>query len=85
MVKLTAIVRRGREVRELLFLVKLPQDQGFEFGQDGGGVVALDVEGDFAAGAGGQHHQAHDALAVDLFAVLFHKDVAGVAIGDFGF
>ena len=41
----------------------------------------LDVQGQFAAGAGGEHHQAHDALAVDFFAVLFHEDVAGKPVG----
>ena len=45
------------------------------------GVRAFDVQGEFAAGAGGEHHQAHDAFAVDLFAVFFHKDVARKPVG----
>ena len=39
------------------------------------------MEGDFAAGTGGEHHQAHDTLAVDFFAVLFDKNVASVSGG----
>ncbi len=64
-------------------LVELAVDEGFEFGERLVGVVALGVDGDSAAGVGGQHHQAHDALAVDLFAVLFHEDVAAKAVGGF--
>ena len=32
--------------------------------------------------AGGQHHQSHDALAVDLLTVLFHPDFRLVAVGN---
>jgi hypothetical protein len=45
--------------------------------------MALGIDGDFAAGPGGQHHQAHNAFAVHLLAVLFHEDVATKAIGGF--
>src|ERR1035437_1677084 len=65
------------------FLIKLALDEGFEFGDGGVGVHTFDVQGDFAAGAGGEHHQAHDALAVDFFAVLFHEYVAAEARGNF--
>src|SRR6476660_2077595 len=38
------------------------------------GVVALALHGDVAALGGHQHQHAHDALAVDLLAVLLHQD-----------
>ena len=53
----------------------------FEFGERLGSIVAFGVDGQFAARAGGQHHQAHDALAVDLLAVFLDKDVAVKAVG----
>jgi hypothetical protein len=58
-------------------LVKLAFDQGFDLGEGLVGVVAFAMDDDFAARSGGQHHQTHDAFAVDLFAVLFDEDAAG--------
>jgi hypothetical protein len=66
-----------------LFLVKLSPDEGFEFGNGLLCVRAANIQGQFAAGAGGEHHQAHDAFAIDFFTVLFdvnfgHKPVGGL-------
>src|SRR5207249_5189309 len=63
--------------------IELPPDEGFELGQRLGSIVAVRVDGQFTAGAGGQHHQTHDALAVDLLAILFHKDLAIKPTGGF--
>ena len=62
-------------------LVELPLEQTLQFGNGLSRVRAFGVDGQSAAGPGGQHHQAHDALAVDGFAVLFHEDVSLEAIG----
>src|ERR1700761_7687642 len=64
------------EAQQPLFLVKLPLDERFEFGDGLRAVGAADMEDNFAAGAGRQHHQAHNAFAVDFFAVLFHENIA---------
>src|ERR1035441_7231708 len=63
--------------------VELAVHEGFNLGQGLRGVMAVGVDGDCAARTGGQHHQAHDAFAVDLLAVLFHEDVAAKAVGGF--
>ena len=44
-------------------------------------VFTIGVNADFAAGAGGQHHQAHDALAVDRLAVLLDEHFAVKEVG----
>jgi len=41
---------------EKLFLVKLSLDEGLQFDNGGGGIRAFDMERNFAAGAGGEHH-----------------------------
>jgi hypothetical protein len=38
------------------FLIKLPLNEGFEFGNGLGGIIATNVQGQFAAGTGGEHH-----------------------------
>src|SRR5438046_10423183 len=65
-------------------LVKLPSDdQAFQIIDGFGGVVAFGMNGQFAARTGGEHHQAHDAFAVHFLTVLFHRNLALVAIGSF--
>ena len=63
------------------FLVKLAFDERFNLGDGLGRIVAVGMDGEFAAGAGGEHHQSHYAFAVDFFAVLFHEDVAREPVG----
>lgn len=49
----------------------------------GVGVGAIGAYGDDRAVAGGEHHQAHDALAIDFLAILLDEDVGLEAIGRF--
>ena len=42
---------------------------------------ALRMNGEFAAGPGGEHHQAHDAFAVHLFTIFLDENLAIKAIG----
>ena len=49
-------------------------------GDDGGvGFGALGFDLDAAAGAGGQHHQAHDGAGIDGLAVLGDADLGVIA------
>ena len=64
-------------------LIKLALDEGLDLHEGLLGVGAAGVDGEFAAGAGGEHHEADDAFAVDFFAVLFHKDFRGELVGGF--
>src|SRR5664280_2639896 len=57
--------RRDEKTKDSL-LVELALDQSFEFGDRLGGIRSVGVNEQFAAGAGREHHQAHDAFAVDL-------------------
>ena len=66
-----------------LFLVKLSLDEGFDFSDGLSGVCAANVQDQFTAGAGGEHHQAHDAFAVDFFTVLFNKNFSRKPISGF--
>src|SRR5579884_4055212 len=69
-------LRLGTAALRRLFFVKLPVEQLLQFRDGGRGVMTFGMDGEAAAGTGGEHHQAHDALAVDLFAVLLDEDVA---------
>ena len=60
-----------------LFLVELALDESFDFHERFGGVGTDGVNGQFAAGTGGEHHQTHDAFAIDLFAIFLHENIAG--------
>src|SRR5688572_16341647 len=62
-------------------LIKLPFHQRFDFHDRLGGIVTLGEDEQFAARASRQHHQAHDALAVDLLTVLLDEDIALEAVG----
>jgi hypothetical protein len=62
---------------------KLGFEEGFEFGEGLGGVVAVGVNGQSAARTGGEHHETHDAFAVHFFAILLDEDVAGKTVGGF--
>ena len=76
-------IRHVKFVTFWLFLVELAVHEVFQFADGGVGVCAFDVESDFAAGAGCEHHQTHDALAVNLFTVLFNEDITGESIRGF--
>ena len=67
--------------RQFLFLIKLSFDEGFEFGDGLQCVRAAGVDDQSAARPGGEHHQTHDAFAVDFFAVLFHENFGRKAVG----
>ena len=69
----TAIVRR--------FFVELALKQCFQLPHRRLGVRSLGDDDEFGALARRQHHQSHDALAIDLFAVLLDGDVAGIFVG----
>jgi len=43
----------------------------------------MGVNGQGAAGTGGEHHQTHDAFAVNFFAVFLDEDFAGETTGSF--
>jgi hypothetical protein len=64
-----------------LFLVKLSLDEGFDFSNGLLRVVTANVQDQFAAGAGGEHHQSHDAFAIDFFTVLFNKNFGRKSVG----
>src|SRR6185437_13129363 len=76
-----ALKKRAKK-KQALLLVELAMEKVFQFGDGGGGVVAFGVDGQFAAGTRGEHHQAHDAFAVHLFAILLDEDVATETVGD---
>src|SRR5438552_17136364 len=59
-----------------LILVELPVDQGVQFVDRFRGVFTLGTNRQFAARPGRQHHQAHDAFAIHLLAVLLDVNVA---------
>src|ERR1700722_1484974 len=67
----------------LLFFVKLPLDERFQIGDGLGGISAANMQRHFTAGAGGEHHQAHDAFAVNFFPILFHKNITLKLVGGF--
>jgi hypothetical protein len=65
-----------------LGFVELAGKELIQLGQHLRGIVAHGDEPHLRAFAGGQHHQAHDALPVHLFLVLFHENVAAIFVGD---
>src|SRR5204863_9710851 len=64
-------------------LVELAFEERIQFVEGPGGVFSLSLNREFAPRPGSQHHQAHDALAVDLLAVLLDEDIAAEAVGRF--
>src|SRR5580704_10652561 len=71
----------GMRLRRRSRLVELAIDQLLDRPEGFVTILALAGNHEFGPRTGGQHHQAHDALAVNLFAVLFNHDFAGKAIG----
>jgi hypothetical protein len=63
--------------------VEFASHEGFDFIESLMAILAFTGDLQFAAGTGGQHHQPHNALAVDLLAVLIDQDIAGEAIDEF--
>ncbi|MPN41521.1 hypothetical protein SDC9_189073 [bioreactor metagenome] len=41
------------------------------------------MHSDFAAGAGGEHHEPHNAFAINGFPILLNENIAAEAIGCF--
>src|SRR5690606_13431515 len=66
----------------LVFADKTALHEGAELLQSQLGVVSFRGDLDDRALGRREHHEAHDALAVDFFAVLLHPDVTGKAIGE---
>lgn len=62
--------------------VEFPGEKGLEFHQHLRGVFAGGEKLDFGAPGGGEHHEAHDALAVNLFLVLFDEHLGFEFIGN---
>ena len=66
-----------------LFLAETGFDQILNLGDGFFGVGPLGVDRELRALAGGEHHEAHDALAIHALAVFFHPDLGTVTAGDF--
>ena len=66
-----------------LILVKLPLQQGFDFMDRLRCIGAFRMHANFAARAGSEHHQAHDALSVHRLTVFLHEHFTLEAIGRF--
>src|ERR1700704_4170460 len=62
--------------------VELLLDQLFELFHHLVGVRSFATNGELRSLARGEHHQAHDALAVDLFAFLLHPDFRTITTRD---
>ena len=71
------------EFRGPSIFLELASDQVGDGVERGVGVGAIGAYGDDRAVAGGEHHQAHDALAIDFLAILLDEDVGLEAIGRF--
>src|SRR2546421_6569255 len=65
----------------LLFVEFLP-DQFFQLFHYLFGVRPFTANRELRSLPGSEHHQAHDAFAVDLFAFLFHPDLGTMTAGD---
>jgi hypothetical protein len=63
-------------------LIETPLDEFFDLLEGGFGIGALASDAKLRSLAGGEHHKAHDAFAVDLFAVPFHPNIAFVTVAD---
>ena len=70
-------------MREGLILVEVSGEKFLKFADGALGVGAFGGDVEFAAWAGGEHHKAHDTLAVDDLPVFFDEDIAGEAVGGF--
>src|SRR5262245_52762330 len=62
-------------------LVELAADEHLDLDNSPSRIVTLGVQEQFAARAGCEHHQAHDAFAIDLLAIFLDENVAIKAIG----
>lgn len=67
---------------ESLFL-ELAGNQVSDGGDGGIGVQSFRADSDHRAVAGGEHHQAHDAFAINFLAVLFNEDIRFKAVRHF--
>src|SRR5476649_408882 len=63
-------------------LVEAPVDQIFDLFHRLVGVRAFAANQQLRTLPGGQHHETHDTLAVDLFAFLLHPDFGAIAARD---
>src|SRR5437867_4074517 len=61
--------------------VEFAADERFQLIKGLRRILAVSMDGEFAAGSGGEHHQSHDALPVDLVAILLDEDFAIEAVG----
>ena len=51
--------------------------------EGGIGIRAVSTDGNDGAVTGGEHHQAHDALAIDFLSILFNEDIRLESVGGF--
>src|SRR5438270_7933752 len=72
-----------RRVARLSIFVKARLDELLNFIERPGGIRSFAADLQFRALPGGQHHQSHNAFAIDLFIFFFDPDVAAVAAGYF--
>src|SRR2546421_12611208 len=68
-------------MQEASILVEFPFEQRLQFMNGVSGIPSFGKDNQFAARTGREHHQTHNALAVDSFAVLFDKNLAIKAVG----
>src|SRR3569623_1473009 len=65
----------------LLFFAKPVRNQAGQCFHGGGGVIAGTDDPERGAGAGGEHHQAHDRRAADGLAVAGDRDLGVILLG----
>src|ERR1043166_7271222 len=70
-------------ISTILVLIKFVFNERLDLREGLGRIVAVSVNGQFASRAGGEHHQTHNALAIDFLTVLLDKNIAPKAIGYF--
>ena len=68
-------------MRGRLLLLEIAADEGGERFQSALGVFSVGADFENRAVTGGQHHEAHDTLAIDAFIVLLDDDIAGKTAG----
>lgn len=71
------------EFRAPSIFLELAGDEILKGGHRGIGVRTVGADGDDGAVAGGEHHQAHDALAIDFLTILLNEDVRLETVGGF--
>src|SRR5438034_10325104 len=66
----------SRSVAAILLLVEVSLDQSFQLDHRARRIFSFSQKQQFAAWPCGEHHQAHDALAIDALAILLDVNLA---------